>query len=483
MKYVVLNNAYSLRNEENCSFIVRKNLYLDPDMNNYRTIYPIPPFLGYIFSNIGKMDFSSSLSYMEKELKNSIKALQHFILQIIEKPSKSLFFQGEEIVFPEKLLVYSNQKDTTLFYTSIGFSPMKMYKHCRPQTPLMVNYMVTEKCNTNCIYCYAKRDTRIEMSTSEVIKIINDLSVSGVINLTITGGDIFAREDWYEIISTSQKAGFSYLISTKTILGKEDIIKLKNLGIPRIQFSLDAISVDILQEMINVKRNYVENLKVMFKQCTLYGIDISLRTVLCKQNTTIEEIEKLCSFVEYNPCIVCWTITPAFYSENKKDYNRYSVDNDNLVKVLSYLRKRKIRIRPLFNKLSTDGYKLQRASSVEKFVETNQICYANTYSISILPSGDCTICEMLYYNRFFILGNIKEQKLIDIWNSEKAIDLFLPKRENITQESACSTCLVFDKCKRQLAKKICYVDVMKVYGLLDFPDPKCPQSPKCNYIL
>ena len=197
----------------------------------------------------------------------------------------------------------------------------------------------------------------------------------------------------------------------------------------------------------------------------------------------IEEIEKLCSFVEYNPCIVCWTITPAFYSENKKDYNRYSVDNDNLVKVLSYLRKRKIRIRPLFNKLSTDGYKLQRASSVEKFVETNQTCYANTYSISILPSGDCTICEMLYYNRFFILGNIKEQKLIDIWNSEKAIDLFLPKRENITQESACSTCLVFDKCKRQLAKKICYVDVMKVYGLLDFPDPKCPQSPKCNYIL
>ena len=68
MKYVVLNNAYSLRNEENCSFIVRKNLYLDPDMNNYRTIYPIPPFLGYIFSNIGKMDFSSSLSYINSSL-------------------------------------------------------------------------------------------------------------------------------------------------------------------------------------------------------------------------------------------------------------------------------------------------------------------------------------------------------------------------------------------------------------------------------
>lgn len=483
MKYVVLNNIYSLRNEVNCSFIVRKNLYVDANMSNYRSIYPIPPFLGYIFSNIGKRRFFLSLSHMGKELDISIRALQHFIFQVIEGPSKSLFFQGEEIVFPENLLVHSNQEDTTLYHTTMGFSPMNMYKHCRPQTPLMVNYMVTEKCNTNCIYCYAKRDVKIEMSTIEIIKVINDLSTSGVINLTITGGDIFAREDWYEIISASQKAGFSYLISTKTILEKEVVVKLKNLGIPQIQFSLDAISVDILREMISVDSNYAEKLKIMFELCTQYGINISLRTVLCKQNTTIEEIKKLCCFVESNPCIVCWTITPAFYSENKKDYNRYSVDNDNLVKVFSYLRKRKIRIRPLFNKLSTDGYKLQRVSSVEKFVETNQTCYANTYSMSILPSGECTICEMLYYNQFFVLGNIKEHKLKDIWNSEKAINLFLPIRKNITQESACSTCLVFDKCKRQLAKKICYVDVMKVHKKLDFPDPRCPQSPKCDYIL
>ena len=81
---------------------------------------------------------------------------------------------------------------------------MNAYTVCRPHTPISVNFMVTEKCNTNCIYCYAKRDTRQEMSTSEILKVFKDLSDYAIVNLTLTGGDIFARKDWYEIISYSK---------------------------------------------------------------------------------------------------------------------------------------------------------------------------------------------------------------------------------------------------------------------------------------
>lgn len=235
--------------------------------------------------------------------------------------------------------------------------------------------------------------------------------------------------------------------------------------------------------MIKVSDDYVDRLKLMFRYCTLHEISISLRTVLCKQNATIEEIKKLCDFIDTNSCIKSWVITPAFYSENKKDYSNYAISNEMLIKVFSYLQKRKMRIRPLFNKINIDGYKLQRASTVFNFIETNQKCYANTYSMSILPSGECTICEMLYYNQDFILGNIKKQKLKDIWNSDKAFKLFLPNQSEATRTSACFSCLVFDKCKRELAKNVCYVDIMKVHNDLDFPDPRCPQSMECGYIL
>ena len=104
--------------------------------------------------------------------------------------------------------------------------------------------------------------------------------------------------------------------------------------------------------------------------------------------------------------------------------------------------------------------------------------------MSILPSGDCTICEMLYYNKHFIIGNIKEMNIEDIWNSKKALSLYSPSKEEIVVESTCSSCSMFDKCRKNLAKKICYVDIMKVHKHPDFPDPKCPQSQQmCNYIL
>lgn len=483
MDYIVLNKKYALRNDVNCSFIVRKCIYLGSDMSNYKTIYPIPPFLGFIFSNIGKRCFPKSLSFIGEELNVTIEALQLFILQIVEKPNMSIRLHETEIILPENILAHSNKVDSNTYSMPQGFSPFNEYRLERPHAPLLVNFMLTEKCNTNCIYCYAKRNLRVEMAKSDAIEVIKELSTSGVVNLTITGGDIFARDDWYDILSASQKAGFGFLISTKTILGQDSIQKLKNLGIIQIQFSLDSTSPDTLQQMIGVSREYAEKLKMMFELCSMHDLRISLRTVLCKQNTKIEEIKKLCDFVEANHCIVGWTITPAFYSANKKDYSRYSVENRQLVEVFAYLRNRKMRVRPLFNKLGVDGYKLKRTSSVNKFVEDNQTCYANTYSLSILPSGECTVCEMLYYDEHFTLGNIKEHKLSEIWNSKKALQLYAPSRDSMAKDSACSSCLVFDKCKRNLAKKICYVDIMKVHKRWDYPDPKCPLSPMCEYIL
>ena len=105
--------------------------------------------------------------------------------------------------------------------------------------------------------------------------------------------------------------------------------------------------------------------------------------------------------------------------------------------------------------------------------------------MTILPSGDCTICEMLYYNKHFILGNIKEMNIEDIWNSKKSIVfIFTIQRGNSSRVNNVLLVRCFDKCRKNLAKKICYVDIMKVHKHPDFPDPKCPQSQQmCNYIL
>ena len=68
MKYIGLNRAYLLRNEATCSYIVRKNMFVNSNISNYQTIYTIPPFLGYGITNIGKKKYEQSIAAIGKAL-------------------------------------------------------------------------------------------------------------------------------------------------------------------------------------------------------------------------------------------------------------------------------------------------------------------------------------------------------------------------------------------------------------------------------
>ena len=58
----------------------------------------------------------------------------------------------------------------------------------------------------------------------------------------------------------------------------------------------------------------------------------------------------------------------------------------------------------------------------------------------VLPDGKVTICEELYWHPKFIVGNILEQSLNDIWNSEAALNLYYLNQSKISDESPCKTC-------------------------------------------
>ena len=50
-------------------------------------------------------------------------------------------------------------------------------------------------------------------------------------------------------------------------------------------------------------------------------------------------------------------------------------------------------------------------------------CTANLEGFVVLPDGTVTICEELYWNKNFIIGNIARDSIMQIWNSSKALKL------------------------------------------------------------
>ena len=96
-------------------------------------------------------------------------------------------------------------------------------------------------------------------------------------------------------------------------------------------------------------------------------------------------------------------------------------------------------------------------------------------SLFILPNGKVTMCEELYWYPKFIVGNILEQPLNYIWNSEAALNLYYLKQSKISDESPCKTCKDYEACR--IPKQVCYSDIVRkhVTKHWDYPDVNCPK--------
>lgn len=493
MVYIRLNPQYALRHGRHCSYIVKRSgtydISISPGTNAFSIV---PKYIGYLISVLCRKSYHESIRELSEDLNITEQALSTFIQQLIENESP-LCYEGNntKIEFPKRLLVkhlkvepISAQEDSIEYLPPSSMTDLCIYKPERPPFPLNINLMVTNKCSTECAYCYANRSLKEELTTKDIISIIHEAQRGGTVNLTLTGGDLLMRKDSLDIFSACLEAKFDLFLSTKTPKSPQYVLALKHLGIEEIQFSLDSVNPRTLEYLLGTPYSYIENVGRFFSACQKEGIRLSIRSVLTKINATVDEMKSLCSFISQYDNVDKWTLTPAFYSEYKTENHLIQPDNNQLVAVHSYTRNLTSSFPIFYNKIDKQGYAYRQYSDVDSYLKLGSTCLANTTSMSILCDGTCTICEMLYENSIFRLGNIKDLPLANIWNSEKALSLY---RGNIVpkSKSPCASCAVRYACKGEIFKHICYVDVVKVHGHNngDWPDPKCPKCKKVDVIL
>lgn len=486
MTGVYINPRYCLINKKNCSYIVSATTPIHKDgegMSGF--VGMLPPMIGFILYNIECDDLEVAEKKIADITSLRVSVIDKFVRTLIDNPKQVGWnYKEQTISFPPYFLMHASGGRSARKVQMKDFSPFDDFVPQRPDIPFSVNFMITTKCHTNCIYCYADRNRKDDLSVSEILHVLDDAYKNGVINLTLTGGDIFAFPRWRDIIDRISQYNYSPVLSTKVPLSKEDISFLHHAGIRYLQISLDSVNTETLSILLRVDNDYCNKICDMIEYCNEVGIKINIRTVLTKYNATIAEMGRLYDYITAQRNIVSWILTPAFYSAFKTEYESYRPCDEELISVYNFIQHRQKEMNyPLqvgYNKMNGNGYKLQLNPDVDSFVKNNPICHANTYSMAILSNGLVTICEMLYDSPHFILGNIREQSLHDVWNSPKALNLFAYQQEMILhkKDNPCVTCKVFDKCKSGFHKRICYSDIVKVYGnnKFEYPDPRCPQA-------
>ncbi len=476
-----VNTDYLLRHDRHRSFITSRE-----DIRNNGTpgwISMIHPEQAKIFSFFTHgITLENSIKELSNYIGFSFEETRDLIAPYIENENEFYTsYSGNTFEFPRKLIIrgpntYKSLSISDFDYETLDFETKRMYTG-----PVNITLMLSNNCFTNCMYCYADTKHKMvsQLSLQKVTDIIKQAYELDVNNFSLIGGEIFAYKYWKEVLVEIRKYGFyPDMISTKKPVTEGEVLFLKNAGIKKIQLSFDSIDDFILSKLLGTPASYKRQITDSLAMITKYGLTVQIAITLTKINSGINNLEKLLNFLSGYPSVTSVDIGPAFYSLYKEiNFYDWGISKKEFDHISTYIHT--IKNKYTF-KINVDESYTKRGfyTGLKGSAEfPGASCSANRDHIFILPDGQVTICEQLYWNKNFIVGDITKNNIVEIWNSPKSNFFANLRREHFSNCSICKLCKLFEKCHKNVNK--CWADIIKAYGNenWDFPDPRCAFAP------
>ncbi len=114
-------------------------------------------------------------------------------------------------------------------------------KAAQRNVPLQALFELTGRCHMDCVHCYLdiKNPAKNELSTEEVVGVLDALQAEGTLFLTLTGGEIFLRKDIFEIMGEAKKRHFALrLFTSGTLLDRAKVARLAALKPSAVEISI-----------------------------------------------------------------------------------------------------------------------------------------------------------------------------------------------------------------------------------------------------
>jgi radical SAM protein with 4Fe4S-binding SPASM domain len=347
----------------------------------------------------------------------------------------------------------------------------------RLRIPYRVYFIPTLYCSQKCIYCYAKLTSRPEVALIAIERlkeIFDELASLGVDVIQMSGGEIFTRKSIFVILAAIMERGMVPDIPTKIGPSFRTACRLRDLGIPIVQVSLDSADPVILDRMVGIT-NYHRRAFAGMANLRRAGMNVRVNTVLTPLNTPT--IGSLIDYLGQLGNVTQVTLTP--YGRSLFCHNdALFVDSAHLESARDQAHARLERY-PHMRIGVGDGPAppAKTKADRERRWRNRAYCTANRDGFVILPDGRVTVCEELYDHPEFIIGDLTRQSVMEMWNSPRALSLMIPDQEAVPA-GPCRGCEHFLECNSTRGR--CWRDVLKTYGWNKgyYPDPRCPRAPE-----
>ena len=327
-----------------------------------------------------------------------------------------------------------------------GFSRGLTYrKHFISSTgmkPILLEIMITERCNARCKMCTIWRnDGKLDLTLEEIERLLSSELLSEVRWVTLTGGEPFLRKDFLKIIhlvSTRVKNLDGLLLATNGLLTKAIIgVARKSLDILparvrlRVGISFDGVGQvhDQVRGVKGIHEKSIETLRRL-KEIDDNRLYIQGHIVISPYN--LHYLKQIYSYYSEILEKIVWI--PIMISDNY-------FDNINNREHLTFSEEDKIILSDFFKTLiekepvSPSTYYYWK---VLDYLRTGVRTYPCTGSYSLIQidsKGNVNPCSVIPPR--FSFGNVRSEPLETIWCSDKANNI----RKSMKTLKYCRECI------------------------------------------
>jgi radical SAM protein with 4Fe4S-binding SPASM domain len=294
----------------------------------------------------------------------------------------------------------------------------------RLNIPLGVQLDLTYRCNERCVHCYLDHDDHGEMSTAEIKDLLDQMAEAGVFFLTISGGEILMRRDFFEILEHARRLMFCVKLKTNAVMIHEaEADRIAALTMESVQISVYSHRAEVHDAITKLPGSLKKSMRGA-KLLAERGVKVIFANVLMRENFgDYQGVQALAAEAgaEYT---VDPTITPMM--DGDRSILNLNIERAELEQVF--------RDASLLG-MSSEEFCAPPAGPMDEEDAMNTLpCSAGHTACYVSPYGEVYPCVQFPLPT----GNVRTTKFIDIWKHSPQMN----EVRSITMADlpVCSTC-------------------------------------------
>ncbi|HVQ25650.1 MAG TPA: radical SAM protein [Planctomycetota bacterium] len=150
--------------------------------------------------------------------------------------------------------------------------------------PLSAHVDLTMRCNELCVHCYRVIEDRRELTTGEVKALLADLAKAGTLYLTFSGGEIFLRQDLFELIAEAKRLRFDLRLKSNALLiSEERARRLRELGVRQVDVSIYSVEPAVHDAVTKIPGSLERSLAGI-ERLRAAGVSVKINCPLMRSN-------------------------------------------------------------------------------------------------------------------------------------------------------------------------------------------------------